>query len=75
LKIHWGKKHSKIDQILGKEKYELYDPKAFVRSILDGTSHVEVAWSAYKKVQEKLMELGKIGVGANVLGRKLDIES
>ena len=43
--------------------------------MLDGTSHIEVAWSAYQKVQERLIQLGKIDAGPNVLGRKLDIES
>jgi hypothetical protein len=75
LTTHWGKKHSKTGQVLGSEKYKIYEPKAFVKSILDGSSHVEVACrSAYEKVQERLLELGKVDAGANVLGRKLDIE-
>ena len=45
-----------------------------MKSILDG-SHVEAACrSAYEKIQKRLIELGKIDAGANVLGRKLDIE-
>jgi hypothetical protein len=74
LKTHWGKKHSETDQVLGGEKYEIYEPNTFVKSILDG-SHVEAACrSAYEKVQKRLIELGKIDAGANVLGRKLSVE-
>jgi hypothetical protein len=75
LKTHWEKKHPKTNQILGREKNKIYDPKEFVKSIVDGTSHVEVARSALLKVRERLIELGKVDVGANVLGRKLDIEN
>jgi hypothetical protein len=74
LKTHRVKKHSETGQVLGKEKYEIYDPKEFVKSILDGTSHVEVARSAFIKAKERLTELGEVDVGANVLGRKLDIK-
>ena len=74
LKIHWENKHWETGQVLGNIKYQIYDPKAFVKKMLDGSSHIEVAGSAYQKVQERLIELGKIGAGANVLGRKLDIE-
>ena len=42
-----------------------------MKSILDGTSLDEVAWSAFLKATERLQELGKERVGANVLGRKL----
>jgi hypothetical protein len=45
-----------------------------VKSIVDGYSHVEVARSAFRKVQERFKELGKVGIGANVFGHKLDIE-
>jgi hypothetical protein len=55
-----------------KKKYKIYGPKPFVKLLLDGTPHTEVARSAYQKVQERLLRLGKID--ANVLGRKLDIE-
>jgi hypothetical protein len=75
LKTHWENKHSETGQVLGNMKYQIYDPKAFVKSILDGTSHIEASRSAYKRVQERLMELGKIDAGANVLGRQLDIEA
>ena len=66
---------SETGQVLGSEKYKIYEPNTFVKSILDGSSHVEAACrSAYEKIQERLMELEKIDAGANVLGRKLDIE-
>ena len=42
-----------------------------MKSILGGTSLDEVAWSAFLKATERLRELGKEDVGANVLGRKL----
>jgi acetyl-CoA carboxylase carboxyltransferase component len=74
LTTHWKKNHPETDQVLGKEECKIYDPKEFVKSILDGTSHVEVAESAFFRATERLMVLGKGDVGANVLGRKLDIE-
>ena len=74
MKIHWKNKHSWTGQVPRKEKYEIYDPKEFVKSIVDGNSHVEVAQYAFRKVQERFKELGKVDIGANVFGRKLDIE-
>ena len=75
MKTHWEKKHLNTGQILGREKNKIYDPREFVKSIVDGISHVEVARSALVKVRERLIELGKVDVGTNVLGRKLDIEN
>ncbi|KAF8472931.1 hypothetical protein DFH94DRAFT_684399 [Russula ochroleuca] len=40
LETHWEKKHSGTGQVLGKEIYQIYDPKPFVRSILDSTSQL-----------------------------------
>ena len=57
-----------------KKKYKIYCTKPFLKSILDGIPHIEVARSAYQKGQERLLQLGKKDAGANVLGRKLDIE-
>ena len=74
LKTHWKNKHSKTGQVLGTEKYKIYDPKEFVKSILDGASHVKVAESAFMKAEKRLNELGKVNIGVNILGRKLDIE-
>ena len=45
-----------------------------MKLIADGTPHAEVAESAFLKANERLKKLGKVNVGANVLGRKLDIE-
>ena len=42
-----------------------------MKSILGGTPPDEVAWFAFLKATERLRELGKECVGANVLGRKL----
>lgn len=70
-KKHWGKKHSDTGPFHGKENNEIYDTEEFVKSILGGTSLDEVAWSAFLKATERLRELGKEDVGANVLGRKL----
>ena len=72
LKTHWETKHSETGQVLGWEKNKIYDPKEFVKLIASGTPHVKVAESAFLKANERLKKLGK--VGANVLGRKLDIE-
>lgn len=74
LKKHWTNKHSKSGQVLGKEKYEIYDPKEFVKSILRGTPHVKAARSAFKKAKKRLKQLGKKDVGVNVLGRNLNIK-
>jgi hypothetical protein len=52
------------------ELNEIYDPKEFVKLIVDGTSPVEdVARSAFLKARERLVELGKENVGAKVWGR------
>ena len=70
FKEHWERSHSKTDKAPGKEHNEIYDPKEFVKLILDGISPVEdVAWSAFLKVQERLVELGKEGVAEKVWGR------
>jgi hypothetical protein len=69
FKEHWDRGHSKTDKAPGKELYEIYDPKEFVKLIVDGTSPVEdVARSAFLKARERLMELGKED-GAKVWGR------
>ena len=73
FKEHWRRKHSEAGQVPGEEANELYDPKDFVRSIVDGTPVEEVARSAFARVQESLGRLGKPGVGANVLGRNKDL--
>lgn len=75
LKTHWERKHSETGQVLGREKNRIYDPKEFVKLIANGTSHVQVAESAFSKAKERLKILGKVDVGVNVLGRKLEIDS
>lgn len=70
---HWVKGHSKswTEKAPGKELSEIYDPKEFVKLIVDRTSPVEiVAWSAFLQAQERLVELGKEEVGAKLWGRK-----
>jgi hypothetical protein len=54
---------------------EIYDPKKFVKSIVDGTPLAEVIQSACSMVQERLEKLGKVGVGVNVWGRKRKVEN
>jgi len=73
FKEHWRRKHSGPDQGTGEDATELYDPKEFVKSIVDGTPVDEVARSAFAEVQESLERLGKPGVEANVLGRNKDL--
>jgi len=73
FKEHWRRKHSDAGQVPGEEANEIYDPKEFVRLIVDGTPVEEVARTAFAKVQESLGRLGKPGVGANVLGRNRDL--
>ncbi len=65
FRAHWKKKHSESGQVLAEDAIEIYDPKGFVKTILDGTPVDEVARSAFSKVQERLVELGKLD--ANVL--------
>jgi hypothetical protein len=60
-------------QAPGEYANEIYNPKNFVNSIVDGTPVEEVARSAFAKVQESLGRLGKPDVGANVLGRNRDL--
>jgi hypothetical protein len=54
---------------------EIYDPKKFVKSIVDGTPLAKVVQSASSMVQERLEKLGKVGVGVNVWGRKRKVEN
>lgn len=73
--MHW-KKHPNIYRFPGKKKNVIYNPKEFVKLIVHGTSPVpnEVARSALLKAKERIKALGKEKVGANLLGRKLDID-
>jgi len=73
FKEHWRRKHPGAGQAPGEDANEIYDPKDFVKSIVDGTPVDEVARSAFAKVQERLRRLGKPDVGANVLGRNRDL--
>jgi hypothetical protein len=58
---------------------EIYDPKKFVKSIVDGTPLVDVKKSAFSMVQERLEILGKVDVGRDVgvkvLGRKWKVDN
>jgi hypothetical protein len=73
FKEHWRRKHQDAGQAPGEDANEIYDPKDFVKSIVDGKPVEEVARSAFAKVQESLGRLGKPGVGANVLGRNKEL--
>lgn len=53
----------------------IYDPKKFVKSIVNGTPLVEVVQSACPMVQERLEKLGKVDVGVNVWGRKKRVDN
>ncbi|KAI0268004.1 hypothetical protein BGY98DRAFT_938327 [Russula aff. rugulosa BPL654] len=69
LKEHWKKTHANSGRV-PKKTTEIYDPKKFVESIVDGTPLVEVKRSALLTVQERLESLGKAGERVNVWGRK-----
>lgn len=73
LKEHWRRKHPDAGQAPGEDANEIYEPKDFVKSIIDGTPVEQVAQSAYEKAQENLRRLGKPDVGMNVLGRNRDL--
>ena len=73
--MHWRQKHLEAGQVPSPNEHEneIYDPKGFVTSIVDGAPVDEVARSAFAKVQEGLVRLGKPDVGAKVLGRSRDL--
>jgi hypothetical protein len=71
---HWKKNHSNSSRVLT-ETNEIYDPKRFVKSIVDGNPRVEVVQSVCAMVQERLEKLGKADVGVNVWGRKRKVDS
>ena len=73
FKEHWRRKHREAGQVPGEDENEIYDPREYVKSIVNGTPVEEVAQSAFLKVQESLGRLGKPNVGANVLGRNRDL--
>ena len=70
FKGYWDKGHSKTDNVPGREFNEIYDPKEFVKLIVDGTLPVQdVARSAFLKARERLVELGREDMETNVWGR------
>ena len=73
FKEHWRRKHTEAGQLPKEHENEIYDPKDFVTSIVDGAPVDKVARSAFAKVQEGLRRLGKPEVGAKVLGRSRDL--
>jgi hypothetical protein len=75
FKEHWRRKHPAAGQVPGEADNEIYDPKEFVRSIVDGRPVAEVARSAFAVVQASLGRLGKPDVGTNVLGRNRDLRN
>ena len=73
FKEHWRRKHSEAGQVPKEHENEIYEPKDYVTSIVDGAPVDEVARSAFARVQEGLRRLGKPDVGAKVLGRSRDL--
>ena len=73
FKQHWRGKHSEAGQAPREGANEIYDPKDFVKLIVESTPVDEVARSAFAKVQESLGSLGRPDVGAKVLGRNRDL--
>ncbi len=71
---HWRRKHSECEQVPEEDTNEIYDPKEYVESIVDGKPVDEVARSAFSKVQESLERLGKADIRSNVLGRNRDLQ-
>ncbi len=69
FKGHWKKKHPEIGQVPVENANELYDPRTFVKMILEGTPVDEAARSAFTKVQDSLKRLGKADTRVNVFGR------
>jgi|SRR6267154_2307305 len=67
-KQHWEKKHPEVGQA-PEGANEIYDPKDFVKSVVDGKPVDEVARDAFRKVRESLGRLGRPDVLSNVLGR------
>src|SRR5216684_8122854 len=50
FKEHWGRKHSEAGQVPVEDAIGLYDPREFVKMILDGTPVDDVARSVFRKV-------------------------
>jgi hypothetical protein len=73
-KQHWIRKHSEAGQAPAEGASEIYDPKDFVKLIVDGTPVDEVARYAFTKVRESLGRMGRPDVLANVLGRNRDLK-
>ncbi|SRR5216684_5831446 len=73
-KEHRRRKHPGCGEVPGDDTNEIYDPKEFVKLIVDGNPVDEVARSAFTKVQESLERLGKADIRSNVLGRNRDLQ-
>ena len=73
FKEHWRRTHPGNGQAPGEDTNELYDTKVFVKSIIDGTPIEEVARAAFSKIQERLEELGRADVGAELSGRNWEL--
>ena len=71
---HWIGKHSEAGQAPAEGASEIYDPRFFVKLIVDGTPVDEVARSAFTKIRECLERLERPDVLANVLGRNRDLK-
>jgi hypothetical protein len=70
FKEHWERSHPGT-KAPSQVENKIYDPRDFVKAIIDGTPVDEVARSAFAKAQETLGRLGK--AGADVLGRNRDL--
>jgi hypothetical protein len=73
FKEHWKRKHLDAGRAPEEDATEIFDPNDFVESILHGTPVDEVARSAFAKTQERLGSIGKLELGANVLGRNREL--
>jgi hypothetical protein len=71
---HWKKKHPDAGQAPGEGAKDIYDPRDFVKLIVDGKPVDEVARYAFAKVRENLGRLGRLDVLPNVLGRNRDLK-
>lgn len=71
---HWRKNHPKTSRI-AKKTNEIYEPKEFVKSIVDGIPLVEVKQSVCSMVQERLERLGKVYVMAKMWSRMRKVDN
>lgn len=73
FKKHWKRLHSGHGEVPEEQKSQIYDADALVERILDGELNVKAAAEtiALPMVGMRVQELGKIGIWADMWGRRM----